>query len=378
MNAAPSAGRPAADYVPALDGMRALAILAVMIFHASESRFPGGFLGVDIFFVLSGYLITSLLLKEFDRTEQVNLGNFYIRRGLRLLPALLLVIACVSIFSWLRPTPLSARFDTAGLLSALFYISNWQSAIHGSGYMGVLNHTWSLAIEEQFYLLWPAILLFMLARKINRPRIALVMGALLIVEVVWRTFLLHAGAGYDRVYFGFDTHGDGLIMGCLIALISTTPVWRHVGDYGVWFTRLAIAGSIALLAAFLTQSMHSLIVYEVTLTMVVLVTGTIVVSVLLATPSTLQSVLRWGPLVQIGKISYGLYLWHVPIFWLLPPYGLKGDLVKFPLTFLVAGLSYHFLERPCLRLKDRFHTPSSAPTPSSETAHGPAAPALLS
>ncbi|MFW9929612.1 MAG: acyltransferase family protein, partial [Candidatus Thorarchaeota archaeon] len=157
-------------YVPQLDGMRGIAVLAVIAFHAGISFMPGGFIGVDIFFVLSGFLITSLLIREYDKYKDINFKHFYIRRALRLLPALILLLILFSVLSVFFLQWTQAKSNLEDALIVLFYVANWARAfhIHGAGWLG---HAWSLSIEEQFYILWPITLIFLLKRIHSRRNI---------------------------------------------------------------------------------------------------------------------------------------------------------------------------------------------------------------
>lgn len=188
--------------IPGLDGLRGVAIVAVFFNHTQA--LSGGFLGVDLFFALSGYLITSILLNEFEMTNSISLRHFYYRRALRLLPALLVFLAIYGPRAGWRATA-----------STLFYFANWQSFES----LGPLVHTWSLSIEEQFYILWPMALLGMLRLKLSKAQIAVALTCLVITIILWRLFLLKTCTPWERVYRGTDTHADGLLIGCIFALV---------------------------------------------------------------------------------------------------------------------------------------------------------------
>ena len=197
-------------YEPAFDGLRALAIIFVFLVHAWESAFPGGWAGVDIFFVLSGYLITTLLTNELSETGTIDYRNFYIRRVLRLWPAFAVFLLVVVLEMSVR-APNIWSFGAVGLSAV--YLMNWNRAFVWWSQHN-LGHTWSLAMEEQFYLLWPALLVFIFSRR----AICCVL-AMIIAMVTWRCFLALDGADPERTYNGFDTHGDALLIGCLLALL---------------------------------------------------------------------------------------------------------------------------------------------------------------
>lgn len=210
---------------PGLDGLRGVAILLVIIVHASLLPTTFGFIGVDLFFVLSGFLITCLLVEEWDQTRRISLKNFYMRRALRLLPALLAVLTAFVIVSALTRNAREFHLDVKEALAALFYCTNWANIFDliRSDYLG---HMWSLSIEEQFYILWPAILLCLLRVA---PRKSLPQFVLFGAALSWLTrVLLFLGttAGRERFFFGLDTRADSLLLGCAIAAALTSGAFR--------------------------------------------------------------------------------------------------------------------------------------------------------
>jgi len=211
------------SYTPALDGLRAIAIVAVMIYHASPSLMPGGFAGVELFFVLSGFLITGLLLREQQCHGRIHLGFFYARRVLRLLPALLLMLTIVTTFAWcVLPAGFGSRTLTDALL-ALGYCVNWARAFDMRG-ASLLGHTWSLSIEEQFYVLWPITLILLVKRTGNSRSLTRVLGLSAAVAVIYRILMLTGGASGVRLYNGLDTRADGLLLGCALAAALSSGV----------------------------------------------------------------------------------------------------------------------------------------------------------
>ena len=221
---------PAMGYIPGLDGIRAIAVMAVLLYHSGVVAVPGGFLGVDVFFVLSGFLISSLLLQEIERAEAVNFKQFYIRRARRLLPALFatLALSAVLVLIFARDAAFQFRQDA---IASFFYVGNWWYIVQDLSYfeaMGrppVLQHLWSLAVEEQFYLLWPLALVF-LYRRGGRPgvgRVALMIALFSTLLMAVFSFLWNVPASGDasRLYFGTDTHCMGLLLGAALA-----TVWR--------------------------------------------------------------------------------------------------------------------------------------------------------
>ncbi|MGH2464600.1 MAG: acyltransferase family protein [Candidatus Limnocylindrales bacterium] len=311
---------------PELDGLRAVAVLTVMAAHARVPGFAseGGLAGVTLFFVLSGYLITALLLAERTNTGRVDLRSFYIRRGLRLFPAvvaLLIVVAVGSAFGlWV-----SAGGDMVLAIPAvLLYVGNWAQVAGLS--MGPLGHTWSLAIEEQFYLIWPAALLLAL-RFGDRRLLGLLAILVAILVTPWRAELLLAGA-LGQAFAGTDAHADALLVGCAIALLDV----RLPAAAG-W------AGLIGIVVAGALWSGGGGLVF-----MLPIATA----GAFLAVAGCPQPI-GWRPVAHVGRISYGLYLWHFLFIW----WGLPWPIV-FALSFLAAEASYVAIERPFLRMKDRF------------------------
>ncbi|MEY2475045.1 MAG: hypothetical protein QOG87_360 [Actinomycetota bacterium] len=353
---------------PPLDGVRAIAIVAVMAFHAELSQAPGGFLGVDVFFVLSGFLITALLVEERQTTGRLHLGHFYARRGLRLLPALLILLAALGLYALLDPHHPEVQTYWRDALSSLFYVQNWVAAA-GEFQIRLLAHTWSLSIEEQFYLLWPLVLLLLLRRRV-RPAItiAVALGGVL-ASAAARYLLLHQEPVHlQRVFNGLDTRGGALMTGCVLGLLVG---WRLLPT-GRWFRQAAAVGGavglLALLWAMLgprydgaARILHPGRFYEEGLPLVAVATGLIILSVVVAHDGLLARVLALAPLVWIGRVSYGLYLWHYPIDRIIHPdahtFGLSGaglQLLRLAATLAVVTLSFYLAERPVLRYKSRF------------------------
>jgi peptidoglycan/LPS O-acetylase OafA/YrhL len=334
-----SIGRGLDGYQAALDGMRAIAVTAVVFIHASPWM-PGGFTGVDIFFVLSGFLITTLIVNEINQSGRMNLRQFYIRRILRLAPAFYLLIGVsvvLSIFS--KTIDLNLR---ATLLSAA-YLMNWNRAF-GLYPETWLGHTWSLAMEEQFYILWPCTLILILRR---RPLIW-IMSAIVIVTA-WRTHLVLAGADPERTYNGFDTHSDALLIGCALSL------WPARGAISDWAAKLAVVPVCALALIFATLAQRTAFAQIAGLPLASLAAAWLIVASL--RPGWLRAILSIAPLTYTGRISYGWYLWHAPLIVICKAHfpEIAGlNFVVVPASYLVAVMSYHFVERPFLRLKARF------------------------
>jgi peptidoglycan/LPS O-acetylase OafA/YrhL len=340
------------QYQPSLDGLRAIAVGAVVLFHTWPALFPGGWAGVDLFFVLSGYLITQILVRELEATGAISLKRFYIRRALRLMPALAVLILAFLAFSAVAENDLRR----AGLdaLIAATYLTNWARAF-GWG-ASAIGHTWSLAIEEQFYLVWPLLLIFLM--RLSRPR--LIVSLLLLAAIGWRLTLYAGGASVPRIYNGFDTHADPLLIGCLLALAPR-----------------ALAGRFAALALLLLAALVLLMDFKSAFAQtfgfaLVGATGAWLIAAASA-EGWLKSALSWAPLVFLGKISYGIYLWHFPIIDIGRGHVPEALLFVLPLLGLACAVgSYYVVERPFLRLKDRWAAKGSRPAPAPRPAGEPA------
>jgi peptidoglycan/LPS O-acetylase OafA/YrhL len=324
--------RPRLSHRPELDGLRGIAVLVVLASHARVLGVAreGGGAGVTLFFVLSGYLITRLLAAEWAATTRLHLQVFYLRRALRLFPALGAVLIAVVAGYGLGLWPAN-RVDLAIALPAvMLYVGNWVAAAGAN--FGVLGHTWSLAVEEQFYLVWPLLLVVALPRTSLRSLgILAVLAAVLVTP--WRAVLLLNG-NLGWAFNGTDAHADGLLLGCAIALLSarlpTILGWLGIG--GVVVTSIAWIGG-----------------------------GGLVIMVPLATIASAMALagappmLGWKPLAFVGRISYGLYLWHFLFIWSGFP-----AIVVIGAAFAAAIASFHLIESPFLRMKDRLAPESNA------------------
>jgi peptidoglycan/LPS O-acetylase OafA/YrhL/cytochrome c-type biogenesis protein CcmH/NrfG len=369
-----SAGpRPATagDYRPSLDGLRAIAILMVIAYH--DHALKGGFLGVDVFFVLSGFLITSILLREWASTGSIRLPRFYLRRFLRLAPALCLFVFVVwAVTHWIQPGlagQLSGRW--AGL--ALLYISNLAIAFGREYPLGEVSICWSLALEEQFYLLWPLSLRTLLRRGLSRSAVALIIAAFVAGALGLRYLLLARHPGdpglWLRVYFGPDTRGDGLLMGCLLALLFRHPPTGGLASATV-LGGAAGAGVLAFLAS--TREIADFVAHPLLFS----VSAAAAVLILLGalTPGLLKRALELPLLVWIGQLSYSLYLWHALSIDILVR---EGPIRQHAFMFGLATASHYLLERPVLDLNRRFGA-LRRPHPQFFRRHGasPAGPSL--
>lgn len=350
-------------YRPPLDGLRGLSVLAVMAMHFGVSFAKGGGYGVDVFFVLSGFLITALLLQEWDRTGRISLKDFYIRRALRLLPALTLLLAAFCLYSTLFLDTEEARTNYKYTLAALFYSANWVRAF-GHTMMGALGHTWSLSIEEQFYLIWPPLLLVMLRYRVRLRKILYLLLAGVIVVAIHRALLWHGEPSFYRTYNGLDTRADDLLIGCAVAILAVSGLLPKI-------SLLAIPAAIIVVIAVVVGMSDAAFLGYGGVTVFAGLVALVLVSLLTKPPGIVSLILECAPLVWVGRLSYSLYLWHYPVLEVVGnPSNLsprENLLLRLTLSFVAAILSYYAVERPFLRLKDRFsRIKSRLPAPSLE------------
>jgi peptidoglycan/LPS O-acetylase OafA/YrhL len=345
-----------------LDGIRAFAVMSVLLFHFGVSGFPGGMLGVDVFFALSGFLITSLLVEEHRRTGSIRLLGFYGRRARRLLPALFLTLLLVAAYAiWFAESDTLAQIRSDAL-ATLGYVANWWYVVAGQGYFvqtgpqSPLLHTWSLAVEEQFYLFWPLVSLLVLKRWGTRA-LAVVAGAGAVASVVLTVSLQHAGFSSDRLYYGTDTRAQAILVGALLAALGPAsahtrrPIHAGPGLRRVVITLWALAG-----AAWIGWAVHSFgkddpLLYEGGFLYVAVATAGLIAVSVTEPQNAVSRVLSWGPITYVGKISYGLYLYHWPISLMVDDAhtGLLGWhllAARLGVTFTASVASYHLVELP--------------------------------
>ncbi|HSZ37245.1 MAG TPA: acyltransferase family protein [Acidimicrobiales bacterium] len=360
-------------YLPALDGVRAFAVLAVMMFHGGIPHMDGGFMGVDAFFVLSGFLITSLLIGEWRQTLTIKLGAFWARRARRLLPALLMMLLFVAFFAAVivpKGTYGALRLDA---LSTLLYVSNWHFILINSNYFGEnsataspLLHTWSLAVEEQFYLIWPLVVLGVMHVTRNLKVLFGLCVAAAIGSAIWMYSVYDGGLNTNRAYLGTDTRSQCLFIGCTLAVglvllaqrsneqgrLAKGELWRPTTPGGLAACGvLGIAGAGGAVCIFLLTTSLSSFPYSGGFFLLGLSVAAVIVAVVAAPRSIVPRFLALAPIRYIGRISYGLYIWHWPIFiWLNNARtGLTGwqlFAVRVAATFVVSVVSFHLVERP--------------------------------
>ena len=341
-----------------LDGLRAFAVLLVLACHFGFHA-QGGIVGVDVFFVISGFLITSLLLKERDKTGGISYRDFWVRRAYRLFPALGCAIVFAVILS--RGALPAERHQTLiGVPPVLLYVGNWWVVFGPAHSLGLLSPDWSLAVEEQFYVIWPLVAALWLARTANRKRAALIIGMLAILDVGWlatTSLVLH----YNNVYVRTDTHAMGLLAGSALAMLLTRPKAVTLAP-GLAKALQAIAVVAVLAIVGVTLVMHQTAASEAmaitagTLAAVVLLVGLVLVPTGWVTNLFELRVAKW-----IGVRSYGIYLFNYPISVLLLAHlhthnatRLALSLVGIMASIAIAAASYKWVERPFLERKARY------------------------
>jgi peptidoglycan/LPS O-acetylase OafA/YrhL len=347
-------------YLGGLDGLRAIAVMAVLLYHGELSWIPGGFLGVEIFFVISGYLITALLLAEHRDTGRIDLKGFWIRRARRLLPALflLLVVTVAVAVVFLPDEVASLRGD---VVAAFAYVSNWgfifaeKSYFEAVGRPSLVQHLWSLAVEEQFYLVWP--LLFAGGmRFLGRRRLPVAVLAVALASATLMWVLYTPGSDPSRVYYGTDTRASGIFLGCLLAFVWAP--WRLkplVSQGARWLLDgVGVVALLLLLQVILVTDEFSDSLYRGGFLRVDLIT-LVVIAVVAHPAARLGTLLGMGPLRWVGLRSYGIYLWHWPVYMLtrpdvdVPLSGWPLLALRLALTFGLAELSYRYVEQPIRR-----------------------------
>ena len=355
-------------YLPSIDSLRALAVLAVIIYHVDVNYLPGGFLGVDLFFVLSGYLISSLIIKEFRKTGTVNLYNFYIRRARRLLPAVYFMIT-VGLVVMVLFNEVLLRKSHLDAIFGYIYSSNWWYIFHKLDYFdsfgaqSPFKHLWSLAIEEQFYMIFP--LLFLLVNgkkkskdgtyKLNKNFLYVVLGLILVSLIAY--ILLFDINNISRIYFGTDTRAFSLLVGVVGAILypmerlhsKVTPQQNMI------YSVVSLVSIATLITVMIYTSEYNTWLYRGGFLLVAIL-GLIVIISSGKQHTLMSKLLSFKPIVFIGKISYSLYLWHFPILVLTTPVSEIGNpniifvILRVILTFILATASYVFVETPIRKL----------------------------
>jgi peptidoglycan/LPS O-acetylase OafA/YrhL len=358
-----------------LDGIRALAVTAVILSHAQPGWAKGGYFGVDVFFVLSGYLITTILLNEWRRTGGISLPSFWARRARRLLPALGVLLVAVGIGAVVLPRVLASPGLFGDTLATVGYAANWHFVAAHADYFAAANnpspllHTWSLAIEEQFYLLWPVALLATLAfRSAPRRRspgpeerrrrlavVAVVAAAGAVASAVWMAVLVPVGSpAVDRAYYGGDTRAQSLLIGAALAAVCLWwgPIRTRRGQRSL--TAIGLAGAAGVVAICCLVPDTSGLTFHGGFALLALCSAAVIASVSRRPTGPLTRALSLRPLPYLGRISYGIYLWYWPVLLVMTAgrthlHGSALLLARVSVIVALASVSFHLVEMPIRR-----------------------------
>lgn len=349
---------PAFGYIKSLDGVRAFALILVLVFHGSYGKLKGGWVGVDLFFVLSGYLISTLLLHEYSKFKKIILKKFYIRRVLRLIPPLIICIILANVL-WKYSSFYTNTNQYVASLASVFYMANLLG-----NYMGNLGHVWSLSVEEHFYLIWPVFASFYLFKKSFSTKI-LVIALIIICSSALRIYLFHLPkppqiGPFTIDYYSFTlSRVDGILYGVIMAIVLfekklsfKTNLTYLANIFGLIILILFVGISLFLDISNSTLNNAGFILINLLCTSAVLFAVTFNENILLS-----NKIMSW-----LGQRSYGIYVYHLPIFLALERFRHQGStsnfllvmLLRFVFTFVMAELSYRFAEKPILKLKRHF------------------------
>jgi peptidoglycan/LPS O-acetylase OafA/YrhL len=360
-------------YRRAYDGIRALSIALVAATHGGAS-FRGGFIGLDMFFVLSGFLITSLLLEEWHLTGRIDRRAFYGRRARRLLPALFTTLAGAGVLLLVMPTVDHGWSFGPRALAIIFYVGNWVVALKGASPLGLLNQTWSLAVEEQFYIVWPLVFIACFRRHWRPERVFLLLVGCAFASAAWRAFLFavpHSripfGPYHYATYWRSDTHADGLALGCALAVAAATARGRELLGRTCRSTPLVIVALLFLAAVVDRSSIYDRRMYFGGWSVVNLAIAFLIAHIYVRERALVPRLLAKHPLVWTGKRSYGIYLLHLPIFFVLSPARIALGVwpllaLRMSVTCALAAAMFRWVETYFLRRK-RYPAPDQTHEP---------------
>jgi len=343
-------------HIPSLDGIRAFSILIVFLAHAGMNNYIPGYFGLSLFFFLSGYLITTLLRIEYDRTGTISLKQFYLRRALRILPPFYLVLIVATLLSYTGP--LGGMLSANAILMQIFYLSNYQIILDGwwGGTAPGTDIFWSLAVEEHFYLAFPLFYLWLRQRGSSVPQQVMVLLGICFFILIWRCLLIfYFGASHDRVYVATDTRIDSILAGCVLAIYGNPMLdQQKTSDKMLAFIWLPVGIAAVLLS--LLPRVHE---FDQTIRYTLQSFGLVpfFIAAIRWHDRGVFRILNYAPVRYVGVLSYSLYLMHDSMLWglehstTLNPW-LRGVIAV--LTLLgFASLIYRYLERPCARLRSR-------------------------
>jgi peptidoglycan/LPS O-acetylase OafA/YrhL len=344
-------------YMPALDGIRAVSILGIMANHGGFAWADGGVISVNVFFVLSGFLITMLLMKEWARSGTIRLRAFWARRARRLLPALFVLLGGIGIYAlFFAPQGTEPLLRGDGF-ATLFYVANWHQILAGQSYFAQVSspspllHTWTLAIEEQFYLVWPLVVLGVM--KLTRSTRALFVVAVLGVlgSAIAMAVMFHAGTDPSRVYYGTDTRAQDILTGAAMGILLSGRRPAVGARARAGFSALAAMAAVVFAVEWMHINSSPNFTYRFGFLLADVMVALVICGVTMAPTGIPARVLGVAPLAYTGRISYGLYLWHWPVFLVLNDSrtGLTGYplfVVRVAVTFVIAMLSWYLVETP--------------------------------
>ena len=340
-------------HVPELDGLRGIAIIAVLVHHQlTPLSLSGGFLGVDLFFVLSGFLITGLLTSEFDQSKTISLRKFYMRRLLRLGPALFVyLLACLGVTYYTKLFDLTTELKLVGL--AIAYSTNWRLALGWDLSLDPTAIIWSLSIEEQFYVVWPVVLFACLSLRIRKRFIAIGLSAVVVAIAAHRYQLLEAGSTLTRLYYGTDTRADALLIGCLAALLPANILQSGKQR---WFAVAGVFSALFLFYLFVVAEFTDQHLYRGGFTIIAVLAAIVVLVAANSPPWILRALLQLRFIRWFGEISYGLYLWHWLVVRTTSFYylGYWEPWARLGLAVGIAAASFYLMEKPINGLKKHF------------------------
>lgn len=350
--------QPHMGYEPSLDGIRAFSVIAVMLYHANIAWLPGGFLGVEVFFVVSGFLITSLLIEERESTQRIDLKQFWIRRARRLLPAFFVMVSATAVCVAFYATDSAPDFRR-DVLPSLGYFSNWwqifavDTPYFAASSLPVLRHLWSLAVEEQWYLVWPLLFTFIFGAKWMRPKISGVLlvacsGAVMVATAL--RFVQDDETRTNFLYLSTLTRASGLLLGAAVAMLwrpwRKTPT-RFVLARSLVANALAIASIVVLGALMATVHVADERLYQGGLAATTIASAVVIAVVMRPNSLFIKKFFSQDVFVEIGRRSYGLYLWHWPIFVVTHARDSGNRLaVAFAVTVIINEFVYQFVEIP--------------------------------
>jgi peptidoglycan/LPS O-acetylase OafA/YrhL len=349
------------EYLPGLDGIRAIAVAAVVGYHLGAPWLPGGLLGVGVFFTLSGYLITTILISTWDRSGNLDMRHFWVRRARRLLPALIMVLIVVLVATPVLDNDVLPQRGIEAL-AALLSVGNWTTLASDVSYFqpvggpGPLDHLWSLAVEEQFYLLWPLVLLLLFKTLRSRlDRMAFVTLGLATMSFLLMLLLAAPGIDNSHAYQGTDARAGGLLIGAALAMVwpPSQPASKVSENRRLIVDFLGVAALALIVGMFVLTNDHAIWLYRGGILLLSLATA-VLVGAVVQPASVVGPVLGVLPLRWIGERSYGIYLWHLPVVAFMPQAVLATSPlvragVQLALIILLSALSWAVLENPIRR-----------------------------